>query len=332
MSGIAREQADCFAALTLGNLTRRWPWKPGHVVHGPDDLVPPDRRHPAFYGSYDWHSCVHGWWQVLQLLRSVPDLSHAQAIVDLADTTLTAQALSGEVAAFEREGAATFERPYGWAWALALHQEAGQHSQGWAEAIAPLATLLAGRMRAYLITLSHPLRQGAHGNSAFAMLLAHHWAEGRDAELAATIERRASQWFGRDRDCQAWEPDGDAFLSPALIEAALMARILPRTDFVAWCDAFLPRAGEGKPQTLFDPVVPPDRDDATMVHLDGLNLSRAWCWRRIADALGDRHLVSARAQDAARAHLEQSLPHLDDSYMGGHWLATFALLALGGEL
>nr|WP_246586946.1 DUF2891 domain-containing protein [Stakelama flava] len=318
--------------MTLANLTRRWPWKPGHVAYGPEDLMPPDALHPAFYGSYDWHSCVHGWWQVLHLLRRVPDLEQAGAIASLADRTLTADAIAGEIAMFDRAGAATFERPYGWAWLLALHGEARCHSERrWAATLAPLADLLAKRMAAYLTRLSHPLRQGAHGNSAFAMLLAHHWAKRGNEALAQTIETRAADWFGADRDCQAWEPDGDAFLSPALIEAALMARLLPVSQFTDWFDGFLPRSGDREPRTLFVPVTPPDRDDAKMVHLDGLNLSRAWCWRLIGDTLPPGHATIHVAREAAASHLSQSLPHLADSYMGSHWLATFALLALGGE-
>jgi hypothetical protein len=158
------------------------------------------------------------------------------------------------------------------------------------------------------------------------MILALGWAEREQPALAAAIRARAVDYFGADRDCPGWEPGGDEFLSPALIEALLMRRVLDAPDFRVWFDAFLPRLGAGQPASLFTPAFVSDRSDGKIAHLDGFNLSRAWCWRGIADALEPG--LAARALAAADAHLDASLPHVTGDYMGEHWLATFALLAL----
>ena len=99
-------------------------------------------------------------------------------------------------------------------------------------------------------------------------------------------------------------------------------------EFSGWLQRFLPRLAARAPATLFRPAAVSDRTDGKIVHLDGLNLSRAWCWRALGDVLaaGDPRREIALA--AAAAHLEASLPHVADHYAGSHWLATFALLAL----
>ena len=198
----------------------------------------------------------------------------------------------------------------------------------WAAALEPLAHDFAARFHAFLPRLTYPLRVGTHFNIAFALILARDWAQGRDDALAALIHDRALHWFAQDRACQAWEPGGDEFLSPALCEALLMSRLIDRTDFAAWFHAFLPDVEAGEPATLFTPATVSDRSDGKIAHLDGLNLSRAWCWRGIAAALGESDPVHPLAQQAARVHLDASLPHVAGDYMGEHWLATFALLAL----
>lgn len=328
MSQLDHAAAARFAAMTFGHIDREYPNALLHVLNGPGDAQPPSTLHPIFYGSFDWHSCVHGWWQLLRLIRRFPDLSLATAIRARADTMLVPGKVAGEIAYFERPGAAGFERPYGWAWALALHGEACRHDAGWGDALEPLARLLAGRFRAFLPRLTYPLRVGTHFNIAFALTLAWDWAERRDPVLRSAIADAARRWFGGDRDCQAWEPGGDEFLSPALCEALLMSRVLDRPGFADWFDTFLPRAASGNPATLFRPARVSDRSDGKIAHLDGLNLSRAWCWREIAAALGPEHPVAARAEATAGEHLSASLPHIGDDYMGEHWLATFALLAL----
>lgn len=331
MTCLDHATAERFAAMTLGHVGREYPHVLLHVMNGPEDAQPPHVLHPIFHGSFDWHSCVHGWWQLLRLLRRFPDLDAAPAIRARADAMLVPEKVAGEIAYFERPGAARFERPYGWAWTLALHDEAARHDAGWGAALEPLARLIAARFASFLPRLTYPLRVGTHFNIAFALTLAWDWAEHRDVPLRMAIARAAIGWFGGDSDCQAWEPGGDEFLSPALCEALLMSRVLDAASFRDWFDAFLPRVKTGEPATLFTPAHVSDRSDGKLAHLDGLNLSRAWCWRAIGAALGSDHPVAPRAADAAERHLAAALPHLADDYMGEHWLATFALLALDGS-
>jgi hypothetical protein len=200
---------------------------------------------------------------------------------------------------------------------------------GWRGALEPLAELFAGRLKAFLPKADYPVRAGVHSNTAFALTLALAWSRAAaDAALEALIHDKARAWYGADADCQAWEPSGDEFLSPALMEAELMRRILTPPAFADWFARFLPRAGAGEPANLFTPARVSDRSDGKIAHLDGLNLSRAWCWRNIASALAPEDPARARAQETAELHLAASLPHLAGDYMGEHWLATFALLAL----
>ncbi|HEU4704685.1 MAG TPA: DUF2891 domain-containing protein [Sphingomicrobium sp.] len=319
--------ASRFAAIALGHVTREYPNKPDHVLDGDADALPPRALHPVFFGSFDWHSCVHGWWLLLTLRRLHPAIAEARAIAALADSSFTADKVAAELAYLDRPGRRTFERPYGWAWLLALHLESSLHpDRSWAAELAPLARAFATRLRDFLPVLTYPIRSGAHFNTAFALVLALDWADSFDPGLAAAIRARSADWFGDDRDCSAWEPSGDDFLSPALAEALCMARSLPPADFERWFAAFLPRLGSGEPATLLAPVTVSDRSDGKIAHLDGLNLSRAWCWRSLAPRLAPETQRIALA--AADRHIEAALPHVAGDYMGEHWLATFALLAL----
>ena len=323
-----RDTAAGFAQLTLGHIEQQWPYKLDHVMTGPADVQAPVDLHPIFHGSYDWHSCVHGWWQLMRLLRRFPDLDQAEEIRARANRLLVPDKVAGELAYLARSSSSGFERPYGWAWALALHDELTRHEAPWGDAVAPLARSFAERLHGFLPKLTYPIRVGTHFNTAFALVLSRDWALSHDPELVALIDRRSLDWFGGDRDCQAWEPGGDEFLSSALTEALLMSRVLGPVAFRNWFETFLPQLSEGKPATLFVPAFVSDRDDGKIAHLDGLNLSRGWCWRRIASRLGDDHPASAMGRAAAERHISASLPHLADSYLGSHWLATFALLAL----
>ena len=328
MTLLTPDIANRFVGLTLSHLGREYPFKMDLVLNGPQDARPPREHHPIFHGSFDWHSCVHGWWQVMRLMRLFPDVAQAPAIRARADAMLTPAHVAGEREYLTRPMSAGFERPYGWAWLLALHAELDRHDAPWAAALAPLAGDFAARFHVFLPKLTYPLRVGTHYNIAFALIHALDWAQRRDNALVALIRTRALHWFGRDRACQAWEPGGDEFLSPTLCEALLMSRILDRAAFAAWFHDFLPVLSQGEPATLFTPATVSDRSDGKIAHLDGLNLSRAWCWRGIAAALGPDDPVSPLAQRAAQVHLDASLPHVAGDYMGEHWLATFALLAL----
>jgi hypothetical protein len=327
VNGLTPEIAAQFARATLGHLSRQYPYKFDLVLNGPDDAVPPITLHPIFHGSFDWHSCVHGWWQVMQIARAYPDLPEAAQIRVRANEMLVPEKVAGELAFLSRPMAAGFERPYGWAWLLALHGELAQHDAPWAAALEPLARAFANRFHAFLPKLTYPLRVGTHFNIAFALVLAGDWAKSHDPALVTLIDKRTRDWFMGDRDCQAWEPGGDEFLSPALCEVLLMSRVLEHQTFAEWFGAFLPRLARGEPATLFTPATVSDRSDGKIAHLDGLNLSRSWCWRAIARALGTGHPITRIAEETARHHLDASLPHVTGDYMGEHWLASFALLA-----
>jgi hypothetical protein len=325
--------ASKLARAALGHVEREFPNSLGQVLMGPGDIGRPRALHPIFFGSLDWHSCVHAYWLLASLLRLYPEFREAEAITAVFDRRLTPEAVAGELAFLNRPGSAGFERPYGWAWLLMLSAElrrpAADGRDRWQGVLHPLSDLFADRFKAYLPKVDYPVRAGVHSNTAFALTLALDYAAlAGDEALARLAKAKARAWYGRDAGCQAWEPCGDAFLSPALIEARLMGRILKPRAFRAWFAAFLPDVARGEPATLFKPARVSDRGDGKIAHLDGLNLSRAWCWRGIAGALAPDDPARARALEAAERHLAASLPHVTGDYMGEHWLASFALLAL----
>lgn len=320
------DTAARFARIALGHVRQEYPHKLDHVLGSDEDSAPPHVLHPIFFGSFDWHSCVHGWWTLLTLQRLFPDTDEARAIARLADMSFTAENVAAELAYLQRPLSRGFERPYGWAWLLQLHLEAARHDEPWAAELDPLARAFAERLVEYLRVLTYPIRVGTHFNTPFALVLSLEWAEEFDEALAEAICTTSKHWFENDRDCQAWEPGGDEFLSPALMEALLMSRVLPAPEFTGWIAGFLPRLDLGEPAALFIPATVSDRSDGKIAHLDGLNLSRAWCWRSLAPLLPSDE--AQLAYDTAEAHLEAAMPHVAGDYMGEHWLASFALLAL----
>lgn len=325
-----------FAALALDNVVRAYPHKLDHVMTGDADVAAPRVLHPAFYGSYDWHSCVHMHWLLARVLRCFPQLSCAPAIHDVFDRHLSRGAIAAEVAYLGRAGTQSFERTYGWAWLLKLAQEIaegeGEAFRRWQANLAPLADAFTARYLDYLPKANHPLRGGTHPNSAFGLAFAIDYARALgEPALLALCEAKAQDWFGADRDYPAaWEPSGSDFLSPALVEADAMRRVLPAPAFGAWLEAFLPGLAAGAPAALFTPATPTDRSDPQIVHLDGLNLSRAWCFTGIASALAPSDARVRTLHQAAATHLAAGLQGVaSGDYMGAHWLASFAALALG---
>jgi DUF2891 family protein len=284
---------DELARLPLACLTRELPHKLDHVVDREGPVPRPRELHPAFYGCYDWHSAVHGHWMLAKLGRT-----------ELFDQTLTPENIAVEVAYLRARP--WFERTYGWAWLLALATQL--RGTRWEPALRPLVDLVVELYREFLPKQTYPIRTGVHANTAFGMIFAL-----QHPELEPLIVERARTYYGNDRDAPiAWEPGGEDFLSPALVEALLMKRVLPPEELAPWLAAFLPRGFDLPPATVTD------RSDPKLAHLDGLNLSRAWCLR----ALGL----------PADAHLEAGLAHVaTGDYAGEHWLATFAVLAVMGE-
>jgi hypothetical protein len=305
--------ATALARVALANVTREYPRRLDQLLASAHDEWRPRVRHPAFYGSYDWHSAVHMHWLLARLQRLFPRMEGD--IAPVLDAHLAGEAIAGELQSIQGPGGATFERPYGWAWLLALQAELLRLGR-WS--VAPLAEELARRLAHYLESSPYPVRAGTHGNTAFASLLALDYAQAaQDSTLKGRIEAAAIRWYGADRACPvAYEPSADDFLSPALVEALLMRRLLERRDFESWWKRFLPQG--------FGPLAAPpqviDHADPKQSHLDGLCLSRAWCFTH----LGYPAL--------AAVHLEAGMPHVaGGDYAGEHWLASFALLALSAE-
>ena len=333
MMRLDEQTALTLARIGLRHVERAYPHKLDHVLADAVDAsqqLTPAALHPVFFGSLDWHSCCHTYWMLARLLRRYPTFEAGGDIRALFDRRLVPEHIAAECAYFARPSSRTFERPYGWAWLLKLAAELSHLSgEPWDANLRPLSDLVAGRLRAFLPLATYPIRVGTHGNTAFAVALASDYAAAvGDFELRTILEDAALRWYANDWDCQAWEPGGDDFLSSALVEAECMRRLLSRDRFAAWFDVFLPRVERCEPVTLFRPVASPDRSDGKLAHLDGLNLSRAWCFRALSIALADGDPRVARLQDAATRHLEAGLPFVAGDYMGEHWLGSFALLAL----
>jgi hypothetical protein len=331
MQTLTADVAARFAGIALGHVGREFPSKLDHVLTGPADLAGPRDLHPIFYGSFDWHSAVHSHWLLARVLRRFPDVAGASDVRAWLAGAFTAENVAGELAYLARPAAGGFERPYGWAWLLMLQAELEAHetAQGrdWAEALRPLARVFEARFAGWLPRATYPTRVGTHGSSAFALALAQRYAAfAVEPGFETLLAEAARRWFGADADARPFEPSGVDFLSPTLMQAECLRRLIPAEAFAAWFARFLPRLAEGEPATLFEPATVSDRTDGQIAHLDGLNLSRAWCWRHLASAAPAA--LRPRLLDAAERHLAAALPHLADHYMGEHWLASFALLAL----
>jgi DUF2891 family protein len=315
--------ASHFARLALKCVRQEYPNKLDHVMNGAQEVLPPRTLHPAFYGCYDWHSSVHGHWMLARLLRSFPQLPEAAEIRAALDEHLAAAPIAAEVAYFGQPNRKSFERTYGWAWLLKLAAELrawdSPEARRWAQALQPLADTVAHALEDFLPRQTYPIRTGVHPNTAYGLSLALDYAKAaHDEPLLALIAERARTWFAADTGAPLkWEPGGEDFLSPSLEEAALMARVLEREPFAGWWRKFLPRL-------TLTPAIVSDRTDPKIVHLDGLNLSRARCLYELSSALSRPAL--ARLGDT---HAQASLPFIaSGSYEGEHWLATFAVQTL----
>jgi hypothetical protein len=351
---ILQRNAAAYASVAIANIGREFPVGAYHVMDGPGEL--PERmrdRTPVFYGSFDWHSCVEMHWVLVRLLRKVPETVPVAEIKATLDAQFTAGKLAAE-AAYMAGPDGFSERPYGWGWALTLvhevgllarelaggqpegsvHAALGESAQRWRAALEPLGAALTGCFLDWLPKATYPVRYGVHQNSAFglgrALPYALELAASGDGQLAEAILAAARRWFATDRDYPAgWEPSGSDFLSAALTEAELMTLLLPADQLSAWLTGFLPGIASGEPSSIFSPALVSDPSDGHIAHLHGLNASRAWCWRRLAESLppGDERIEPAL--DAARRHAQAALPHVAGShYMVEHWLAAYAVLLL----
>src|SRR5437762_6960070 len=283
-SSLSLADASRYARIALANIEREFPAKLDHVIGNAADLASPHALHPAFFGCFDWHSCVHAHWLLARAMKLHPQLPEAVAIRSLFDVRLASANIDAERAYLDRPESRSFERTYGWAWLLKLAEElacwSDPNAHRWSRDLVPLASAFVQRYLAYLPDASYPIRHGVHSNSAFGLAFALDFARACDtATLAGLCETKALQWYAGDRDAPAaWEPSGTDFFSPALIEADLMRRVLRGKAFGEWLAAFLPGIERREPASLFTPATVSNRGDPFIVHLDGLNLSRAWCW------------------------------------------------------
>jgi hypothetical protein len=336
---ILRAHAAEYARVALANIEQEFPSDIHHIMMAPGDFPRrPSERTPVFYGSFDWHSCVEMHWLLVRLLRRAGAVVPAAEIRAALDAHFAEEALGAEARFMANPSDGWRQRPYGWGWALTLAQELktwdDPDGRRWAKHIEPLAEVLERSFLEWLPKATYPIRYGVHQNSAFGLSRALPYATLREqagnAELLEAITAAAHRWYDSDRDYPgALEPSGADFLSPALVEAELMASLLPQPEFVTWFGTFLPRIAHGEPAALFMPAVVSDASDGQTAHLHGLNASRAWCWRRIAETLpaGDPRI--GRALATARRHADAALPHVaGDDYMVEHWLACYAVLLL----
>lgn len=322
-------EANRLAALPLNCIDTEFPNKPGETLAGPEDLQTPKQMHPAFYGCFDWHSSVHGHWSLIYLLKHFPELSAKEDIIEKLKANLSKANIESELAYFQKSGNASFERTYGWAWLLKLAQELHEWQDPLAQELEhnlqPLSDHIAGLYISFLPKLHYPIRVGEHTNTAFGLSFALDYAESvGDTALINVIHTTALRFYQSDVDCpMTWEPGGYDFLSPCLQEAELMQKVLDNNAFESWLNKFLPPLA--LPAYTLTPGIVSDRTDGKLVHLDGVNFSRAWCLYNIAGH-SEKY---AHLKQLADKHVLYSLPSIvDEHYEGSHWLASFAIFAL----
>ncbi|MEO0585184.1 MAG: DUF2891 domain-containing protein [Bacteroidota bacterium] len=318
--------AERMSEMAYTCITQEYPNKLGQVLGDSSYLAEPRELHPAFYGCFDWHSAVHGHWSLVRLLKAYPDLSLGQGIREKFHRHFTPENIEREVAYFQDRHNRNYERTYGWAWLLKLvyelHTWDDPDARVWRANLRPLEELIVQKYVDFFPKLNYPIRVGEHPNTAFGMAFAWDYAMavGR-SDLKALIEQRARDYYLQDVDCPlSWEPGGFDFLSPCLEEADIMHRVLSSGEFSSWFEKFLPSVERMQPATVSD------RSDGKLVHLDGLNFSRAWVLYSIASSLPDKESALRQIADE---HMAFSLPGLTShDYAGEHWLASFAIYAL----
>ncbi|MFG3256247.1 DUF2891 domain-containing protein [Streptomyces sp. NPDC048172] len=334
---VLADRAGVFAELARANVTREYPNAPQHLLAGPDELVAPRTYHPAFYGAYDWHSSVHMHWLLVRLLRRYGTAFDSGAAVETLDAHLTPQSLAVEADYLRRHP--SFERPYGWAWLLALASEsAALGSERWSRALRPATEAVAELTLAWLRKATYPVRHGTHANSAFALGLILDSAEGAEGagvpELREAVAAKIREWYVPDHGAASrWEPSGQDFLSPFLAEADAVRRVLPSGEFAGWLTTFLPEldAPAGAKGDFMPPPRISDPADPQIGHLFGLCLSRAAALRNLAGALPETDPRVRTLTASAEANLQAALPATTSGdFTTDHWLATFATLALDG--
>ncbi|MDR1054550.1 MAG: DUF2891 domain-containing protein [Prevotellaceae bacterium] len=327
------EGASRLAALPLKCLHQEYPNKTSHTsMSDSDHIMTPRQLHPVFYGCFDWHSCVHGHWMLVRLLKDFPQLPEATAIRAAINRNINPENMAQEIAYFRIPLSRSWERTYGWAWLLKLQQELttwnDEDGIHWRIALQPLCDTIISRWMDFLPKQTYANRTGVHNNTAFGLILALDYARiAGDKAFEAAIIKSSMELYAKDKNVPAeWEPNGTDFLSPALIEADLMRRVLNKLEFIKWFNDFL--SGKSLEHFAELPVVS-DRNDYQIVHLDGLCFSRSWCMRGIASVLPDNDKRKLVLIESAVQHLNMGLSNITEvGYGGEHWLASFAIYAL----
>lgn len=322
-------EADKLITLPLHCVETPYPYKTGITLRSAEDLKEPAQHHPIFYGCFDWHSAAHGYWSLVTLLRQFPDMEHADAARTILKRNISAENGVQEAAFFSKDINKSFERTYGWAWLLKLADELKAWDDPMASELSanlqPLVDVIVQRYTEFLPKLVYPVRVGEHTNTAFGLSFAYDYAVNQNlTELKELIEQRARDYFMQDENCPiSWEPSGYDFISPCLEEIGLMQRVLPKEEFLPWLQDFMPQLANNDYRLEVGRVS--DRSDGKLVHLDGLNFSRAWNLYALANA----YPQYAHLREVADEHMAYSYPSLiGDSYEGGHWLGSFAIQAL----
>ncbi|WP_291207772.1 DUF2891 domain-containing protein [Hyphomonas sp.] len=322
---------DRFARLALACVHREYPNKISHVLNTDADAKPARELYPAFYGCYDWHSSVHGHWLLMRVLNTDPETPMRPAILEALGKSFTPENIAGELAYFQAPDRASFERPYGTAWFLQLMTELREanvpEAEGWVQTLQPLEAFIRAETISWLGKLVYPIRIGTHNSTSFAFGLMLDWADAAgDTEFRILLAAKAMAFHANDVNCPlAYEPSGEDFLSPCLMEADLMRRVLPQAEYVAWLTAFLPQIPLDGRADWLSPGIVLDASDGKLVHLDGVNLSRAWALEGIASALPQDDARIPALLAAAAVHKETGIAAVSDQhYAGSHWLASFA--------
>lgn len=327
---LTKEQAGQIFSLPVHCLEVEYPNKLGQVLGSDADLKSPKALRPIFYGCFDWHSSVHGYWSIVELMQAFPELDADGSVRETLSRHITPENVAVELSFFQDPNNLSFERTYGWAWLFKLQESLrgweDADAARWADNLQPLVDLLVDRYQEYLPKLVFPIRTGQHDNSAFGLSLSLDYARSvGDVAFDAVIVDHAKRLFGDDKNYDlAYEPSGYDFLSPGFEEAYLMRKVLDSKEYGQWLKGFLP--GIYSAGFRVEPAEVLDRTDGKLVHLDGLNYSRAACLYGIASGLPEL----AHLRPLANEHIAFSLPNLSaqDDYMGSHWLGTFALYAL----
>lgn len=331
---LTEEVASRIFELPTHCLTIEYPNKLGQVLGNTTDLKGPKTLRPIFYGCFDWHSAVHGYWSIVRLLKLYPQLDKDRRVREILNAHITPENLEVEMAFFNDKNNLGFERTYGWAWLFKLQEELSDwedvDAKRWAKVLQPLVDLLSERTQAYLGKLVYPIRTGQHDNTAFSLSLMLDYANAtKDVALANAIKTNAIRLYEEDKNCDlAYEPSGYDFLSPCLEEAYLMSKVMDKETYKDWLLNFMPGLFEQEVKGL-QPALVSDRTDGKLVHLDGLNFSRAHCLFGLAEVLPE---LKETLVPLGNEHIDFSLKNIsDDDYMGSHWLGSFALLALTNE-